>query len=145
MVNIDSVLPITPACIFNPFPPINIQIFACEIVTLLNKNGFQIDLEIEKSQESDNTSVYKITASFSNQLNTALSALTFRVAVPKTLQLKLDPQSAQVVEPFSKKSVTQAMTIRVPAEVGVVRMRYHVSYVLSGKTIEEQGEFNQFP
>ncbi|KAF9142670.1 hypothetical protein BGX30_002418 [Mortierella sp. GBA39] len=114
-------------------------------VTLLNRNGFQIDLEIEKSQEPDNTSVYKITASFSNQLNTALSALTFRVAVPKTLQLKLDPQSAQVVEPFSKKSVTQAMTIRVPAEVGVVRMRYHVSYVLSGKTIEEQGEFSQFP
>ncbi|KAF9140388.1 hypothetical protein BG015_001678 [Linnemannia schmuckeri] len=114
-------------------------------VTLLNKNGFQIDLEIEKSQESDSTSVYKLTASFSNQLNSALLALTFRVAVPKTLQLKLDPQSAQVVEPFSKKSVTQAMTIRVPAEVTVVRMRYHVSYVLSGKTIEEQGEFNQFP
>ncbi|KAF8946250.1 hypothetical protein BGZ47_000999 [Haplosporangium gracile] len=114
-------------------------------VTLLNKNGFQIDLKIEKSQESDNTSVYKLTASFSNQLNSALSALTFRVAVPKTLQLKLDPQSAQVVEPFSKKSVTQAMTIRVPAEVAVVKMRYHVSYVLSGKTIEEQGEFNQFP
>ena len=124
---------------------INTQICAQEIVTLLNRNGFQIDLEIEKSQEPDNTSVYKITAFFSNQLNAALSALTFRVAVPKTLQLKLDPQSAQVVEPFSKKSVTQAMTIRVPAEVGLVRMRYHVSYVLSLKTIEEQGEFNQFP
>jgi hypothetical protein len=113
-------------------------------VTLLNKNGFQIDLEIEKTQESD-TAVYKITAYFSNQLNSALSALTFRVAVPKTLQLKLDPQSAQVVEPFSKKSVTQAMTICVPAGVPMVRMRYHVSFVLSGKTIEEQGEFNQFP
>ncbi|KAG0292984.1 hypothetical protein BGZ96_003440 [Linnemannia gamsii] len=113
-------------------------------VTLLNKNGFQIDLEIEKTQESE-TAVYKITAYFSNQLNSALSALTFRVAVPKTLQLKLDPQSAQVVEPFSKKSVTQAMTICAPAEVSVIRMRYHVSFILSGKTIEEQGEFNQFP
>ncbi|KAG0273733.1 hypothetical protein BGZ95_010475 [Linnemannia exigua] len=94
---------------------------------------------------SSNDSVYKITAYFSNQLNSSLSALTFRVAVPKTLQLKLDPQSAQVVAPFSKKTVTQAMTIRKPEEVATVRMRYHVSYVLGGKTIEEQGEFNQFP
>ncbi|KAG0212231.1 hypothetical protein BGX33_003748 [Mortierella sp. NVP41] len=114
-------------------------------IILLNKNGFQIELEIEKSMEPD--AVYKITAYFSNQLNSALSALTFRVAVPKTLQLKLDPQSAQVVAPFSKKSVTQSMTIRASADKAssVIRMRYHVSYVLGNKTIEEQGEFNQFP
>ncbi|KAG0369998.1 hypothetical protein BGX24_002214 [Mortierella sp. AD032] len=115
-------------------------------VTLLNRNGFQIDLEIEKSTDiTSNDTVYKTTAYFSNQLNSALSALTFRVAVPKTLQLKLDPQSAQVVAPFSKKAVTQVMTIWKPEEVATVRMRYHVSYVLGGKTIEEQGEFNQFP
>ncbi|KAF9917907.1 hypothetical protein FBU30_000463 [Linnemannia zychae] len=113
-------------------------------VILLNKDGFQIDLDIQKSSEPHG-SVYNITAYFSNQLNSSLSELTFRVAVPKTLNLKLDPQSAQVVPPFSKKTVTQSMTIRVPAEISVVRMRYHVSYVHGGKTIEDQGEFNQFP
>ncbi|KAG0206272.1 hypothetical protein BGX28_002269 [Mortierella sp. GBA30] len=110
---------------------------------LLNKNGLQIDLEIEKHVESDK--VYNVTAYFSNHQNSALTALTFKVAVPRTLQLKLDPQSAQVVAPFSKRSVTQKMTIRCPADTLVVRMRYQVSYIHGGRTIEEQGEFSQFP
>ncbi|KAF9570548.1 hypothetical protein EC968_001718 [Mortierella alpina] len=112
-------------------------------VELLNKNGLLIDLEIEKQVESDK--VFKMMAYFSNQHNSAMSTLTFRVAVPKNLQLKLDPQSAQTVAPFSKRSVTQQMTIRCPADTLVVRMRYHVSYSHGGRTIEEQGEFSQFP
>ncbi|KAI1316263.1 hypothetical protein EDD11_010171 [Mortierella claussenii] len=115
---------------------------------LLNKNGLQIDLGIEKTyypSSNNNDKVYKIKAFFSNAQSSPLTAFTFRVAVPKTLQLKLDPQSAQMVAPFSKQAVTQDMTIRVPADVITVRMRYHVSYTLQGRTIEEQGEFNQFP
>ncbi|KAK3813184.1 MAG: VHS domain-containing protein [Benniella sp.] len=112
-------------------------------VTLMNKNGFQVDLDIEKQLNPDRT--YMIKAYFSNHQNSPLTSLTFRVAVPRTLQLKLDPQSAQVVPPFSQKTVTQEMTIQVPANVAVVRMRYHLSYVTGGRTIEEQGEFSQFP
>ncbi|KAF8937562.1 hypothetical protein BGZ58_002475 [Dissophora ornata] len=120
-------------------------------VLLMNKNGLQIDFDIEKQSNSpDHALVYKIKAYFSNHQNSPLSALTFRVAVPKTLQLKLNPQSAQVVSPFTKKNVTQEMTIWVPNEIATavpvaVKMRYHVSYVLAGRTIEEQGEFSQFP
>lgn len=113
------------------------------IVPLLNKNGFQVDLDIEKQLNPDR--IYRIKAYFSNHQNSSLTSLTFRVAVPRTLQLKLDPQSAQIVPPFSQKTVTQEMTIQAPVNVAVVRMRYHVSYVLAGKTVEEQGEFSQFP
>lgn len=113
------------------------------IVLLLSKNGFQVDLDIEKQSNPDR--VYRIKASFSNHQNSPLTSLTFRVAVPKTLQLKLDPQSAQMVPPFSQKTVTQEMTIQAPVNVAVVRMRYHVSYILAGRTVEEQGEFSQFP
>jgi len=109
----------------------------------MNKNGLQVDLDIEKQLNPDRT--YMIKAYFSNHQNSPLTSLTFRVAVPRTLQLQLDPQSAQVVPPFSQKTVTQEMTIQVPANVAVVRMRYHVSYVTGGRTIEEQGEFSQFP
>ncbi|KAF9931884.1 hypothetical protein BGZ67_005084 [Mortierella alpina] len=75
-------------------------------VELLNKNGLQIDLDIEKQVESEK--VFKLTAYFSNQQNSAISALTFRVAVPKNLQLKLDPQSAQTVAPFSRSELLAA-------------------------------------
>jgi hypothetical protein len=116
-------------------------------VVLLNKGGFQIDLEIKKSTEMDNaTTLYEIRAFYSNQLNTALQALTLQIAVPKTMRLRLLAQSAQVVPPFSEKSVMQDMIISVPAGVTApIRMRYRVSYRVGDKTIEEQGEFNQFP
>jgi ADP-ribosylation factor-binding protein GGA len=106
-----------------------------------------LDIHWKKEGGTNGEKQYAILASFSNQLNSPLSALTLRVAVPKTLQLKLDPQSAQVVPAFSKRAVTQSMMIRCPPGHGSapVRMRYHVSFVHSGKTIEEQGEFSQFP
>lgn len=112
-------------------------------MVLLNKNGLQIELDIE--YESQDGTAIKVMAYFSNSLNSAMSNLTFRVAVPKSLQLKLEPQSAQIVNAFSKRTVTQAMSIKNPTQQNPVRMRYHVSYVLAGRTIEEQGEFSQFP
>ncbi|KAG0208223.1 hypothetical protein BGX28_000751 [Mortierella sp. GBA30] len=112
-------------------------------VALLNKNGLCVDLDIE--YPSGDASLIKIMAYFSNSLNSPMSMLTFRVAVPKSLQLQLNPQSGQVIAAFSKRSVTQSMEIRNPSKQQPVRIRYHISYVIEGRTIEEQGEFNQFP
>ncbi|KAF9358751.1 hypothetical protein BGX34_008783 [Mortierella sp. NVP85] len=112
-------------------------------VVLMNKNGLQIELDVEYP-DRDASSI-QVVAHFSNSLNSAMSKLTFRVAVPKTLQLQLNPQSSQVVEPFSKRSVTQSMSIKNPTRQQPIRIRYHVSYALEGRTIEEQGEFSQFP
>ncbi|KAF9116247.1 hypothetical protein BGX27_004098 [Mortierella sp. AM989] len=112
-------------------------------VVLLNKNGLLIELEV-KYPNNDSSSI-QMTAYFSNSLNSPMSAMTFRVAVPKSLQLQLSPQSSQVVGSFSKKAVSQSMSISNPTKQQPVRIRYHVSYVLEGQTIEEQGEFNQFP
>jgi hypothetical protein len=109
----------------------------------MNKNGLQIELDVEYPDRD--TSSIQVVAHFSNSLNSAMSQLTFRVAVPKTLQLQLNPQSSQVVEPFSKRSATQSMSIKNPTRQQPIRIRYHVSYALEGRTIEEQGEFSQFP
>ncbi|KAG0305651.1 hypothetical protein BGZ98_003792 [Dissophora globulifera] len=113
------------------------------MVVLLNKNGLLIELEVEYPERD--AGVIQATAYFSNSLNSPLSALTFRVAVPKSLQLQLNPQSSQVVAAFSKRAVTQSLSIKNPTKQQPVRIRYHVSFTLGGRTIEEQGEFNQFP
>ncbi|KAF9127410.1 hypothetical protein BGW39_005894 [Mortierella sp. 14UC] len=114
-------------------------------VVLLNKNGLLIELDIEYTVPGDNSSI-KAVAHFSNANNSTISNLTFRVAVPKSLQLQLNPQSGQVLQPFSKRSVTQSLSINNPTRQQPVRIKYHVSYVgEGGRTIEEQGEFNQFP
>ncbi|KAF9432776.1 hypothetical protein BGZ76_010324, partial [Entomortierella beljakovae] len=114
-----------------------------KIVTLLNKNGLLVELEVEYPN-NDQSSI-KLIAHFSNSLNNPLTALTFRVAVPKTLQLQLNPQSSQSVGAFSKRSVNQSMVINNPTKVYPVRIRYHLTYVIEGKNVEEQGEFSQFP
>ncbi|KAG0279784.1 hypothetical protein BGZ96_001809 [Linnemannia gamsii] len=113
-------------------------------VVLLNKNGLLIDLDIEYVVPGDASSI-KAVAHFSNAQSSAMSSLTFRVAVPKSLQLQLNPQSGQVLAPLSKRSVTQSLNITNPTRQQPVRIKYHVSYVVDGRTIEEQGEFNQFP
>ncbi|KAH7033792.1 VHS domain-containing protein [Linnemannia elongata] len=113
-------------------------------VVLLNKNGLLIELDIEYVVPGDASSI-KAVAHFSNAHSSAMSSLTFRVAVPKSLQLQLNPQSGQVLAPFSKRSVTQSLNINNPTRQQPVRIKYHVSYVVDGRTIEEQGEFNQFP
>ncbi|KAF8932650.1 hypothetical protein BGZ47_011258 [Haplosporangium gracile] len=113
-------------------------------VALLNKNGLLIELDIEYVVPGDVSSI-KAVAHFSNAHSSAMSSLTFRVAVPKSLQLQLNPQSGQVLAPFSKRSVAQSLSINNPTRQQPVRIKYHVSYVVDGRTIEEQGEFNQFP
>ena len=113
-------------------------------MVLLNKNGLLIELDIEYVIPGDVSSI-KAVAHFSNAHSSAMSSLTFRVAVPKSLQLQLNPQSGQVLAPFSKRSVTQSLSINNPTRQQPVRIKYHVSYVVDGRTIEEQGEFNQFP
>ncbi|KAG0374470.1 hypothetical protein BGX24_010354 [Mortierella sp. AD032] len=114
-------------------------------VVLLNNNGLLIELDIEYTTPGDVSSI-KVVAHFSNANNSTMSNLTFRVAVPKSLQLQLNPQSGQVLQPFSKRSVTQSLSINNPTRQQPVRIKYHVSYVVDGaRTIEEQGEFNQFP
>ncbi|KAF9206845.1 hypothetical protein BGZ49_001681 [Haplosporangium sp. Z 27] len=112
-------------------------------VELLNKNGLLIELDVE--YKNNDASSIQAVAYFSNSLNSPMSAMTFRIAVPKSLQLQLNPQSSQVVGPFSKRAVSQSMTINNPTKQQPVRIRYHVSYIVGGQTIEEQGEFNQFP
>ncbi|KAF9389998.1 hypothetical protein BGX21_011577, partial [Mortierella sp. AD011] len=112
-------------------------------VVLLNKNGLLVELDVE--YPNNDPSVIQVTAYFSNSLSKPMSAVTFRVAVPKSLQLQLNPQSSQVVGAFSKRTMSQSMSINNLTRQQPVRIRYHVSYVLEGQTIEEQGEFNQFP
>ncbi|KAF9920397.1 hypothetical protein FBU30_009784 [Linnemannia zychae] len=113
-------------------------------VVLMDKNGLLIELDIEYIVPGDASSI-KAVAYFSNSISSAMSSLTFRVAVPKSLQLQLNPQSGQVLAPHSKRSVTQELNIKNPTRQQPVRIKYQVSYVVDGRTIEEQGEFNQFP
>ncbi|KAF9970405.1 hypothetical protein BGZ73_006880 [Actinomortierella ambigua] len=93
------------------------------MVMLMDKDGMKVELEVDYQHD----------------------ALTLRLAVPKSLQLKLDDQSSQAVPAFSMRTVTQEMKISNPSLQQPVRMRYHVSYQINGRQMDTQGEFNDFP
>ncbi|KAF9970407.1 hypothetical protein BGZ73_006882 [Actinomortierella ambigua] len=113
------------------------------VLTLMDKGGLKIELEVDYVH--GDASEMKIKAMYSNQLNSNMTALTLRLAVPKSLQLKLEAQSSQAVPAFSTRTVTQEMKISNPSLQQPVRVRYHVSYQINGRQMDAQGEFNDFP
>ncbi|KAG0251070.1 hypothetical protein DFQ27_009024 [Actinomortierella ambigua] len=113
------------------------------VVTLIDKDGLKIELEVDYVH--GDASEMNIKAMFSNRQSSPMSALTLRLAVPKSLQLRLEAQSSQSVPALSTRTVTQVMNIKNPSMQQPVRVRYHVSYQINGRQTDAQGEFNDFP
>lgn len=82
------------------------------IITLVNKNGLRIELE---TQQLDN--IYKMKAYFSNQSTAPMEKLKLQLAVPKSMQIKMEPQSSQIIPPKSEKHVTQGIILNNPNKV----------------------------
>lgn len=68
--------------------------------------------------------------------------MTFQVAVTKTYSLKLEPQSGRELGPKGSRPISQVIRL-LGVEVGKgesVRMRWKLSYLMSGERKEEMGE-----
>lgn len=82
------------------------------LILLVNKNGLRIELE---NQQLDNG--YKMKAYFSNQSTAPMEKLKLQLAVPKSMQIKMEPQSSQIIPPKSEKTVTQGILLNNPSKV----------------------------
>ncbi|KAI9331642.1 hypothetical protein BD770DRAFT_37112 [Pilaira anomala] len=107
-----------------------------DIITLVNKNGLRIELE---TQQLDN--IYKMKAYFSNQSTAPMEKLKLQLAVPKSMQIKMEPQSSQIIPPKSEKHVTQGIILNNPNKEPL-RLRYKVSYEQFGVEMELTGEYH---
>lgn len=82
------------------------------LILLVNKNGLKIELE---NQPLDHG--YKMKAYFSNQSTAPMEKLKLQLAVPKSMQIKMEPQSSQTIPPKSEKTVTQGIILNNPSRV----------------------------
>ncbi|GAA5814510.1 hypothetical protein MFLAVUS_008007 [Mucor flavus] len=105
------------------------------LILLVNKNGLRIELE---NQQLDNG--YKMKAYFSNQSTAPMEKLKLQLAVPKSMQIKMEPQSSQIIPPKSEKTVTQGILLNNPSK-DALRLRYKVSYEQFGVEMELTGEY----
>ncbi|KAI8878926.1 VHS-domain-containing protein [Backusella circina FSU 941] len=104
-------------------------------INLVNKNGLQIVLQVHQAD-----TINQIKAYFSNQSTAPMEKLMLQLAAPKSMQLKMEAQSAQMIPPKSEKAVTQNILLRNPNKEPL-RLRYKVSYYQFGVEMELTGDY----
>lgn len=107
-----------------------------QTVSLVNKNGLNIELEINQAE----TKCY-INAYFSNASTAPMEKLMLKLAAPKSMQIKMEPQSSQTIQPKSNRSVTQTILLNNPNKEKL-RLRYKVSYEQFGVDMELSGDYH---
>ena len=94
------------------------------------------------SRPGHDPTLIEIASKISNNTAQPISELTFQVAVTRSVQLRLEPQSSRVLAPGQREGIKQDIRLSgVGQGAGLaVRMRWKVSYVVAGRREEEMGE-----
>ena len=114
-----------------------------QTITAYQSGPLTVRFQLEKP--AGNPAATDILASYANSGSLPLEGFTLQAAVPKQMQLRLDPASATSLPPHSSGAVTQRLHVQnsVPGKALVMRLR--ISYQLDGRQVQEQGECSNFP
>lgn len=86
-----------------------------------------------------------VTAKFANALDVPMTSYVFEAAVPKYLQLKMEPASSQVLPPHSE-SVTQSMVVTNSSNgEKPLLMKLRIGYSVNGQVVQEMAQVGNFP
>ncbi|KAI8340367.1 hypothetical protein EDC96DRAFT_468949 [Choanephora cucurbitarum] len=122
--------------ISSPSLPPPVQQGSTRTITLVNKNGLLIELEVK---EQGSQCLMK--AFYSNQSTAPMDQLMLRLAAPKSMQIKLEPQSSQTLPPKSSRSITQIIALTNPQKEPL-RLRYKITYEQFGVAMEIAGDYH---
>jgi ADP-ribosylation factor-binding protein GGA len=119
-----------------PAPPANVY----------NKNGLVINLVFAKNPPHPSIALVVISAT--NSGAAPVTNLSFQVAVPKALKVKLQPASATTVPVnnpmMGSQPVNQVMLIANPTKVPI-RIRFKLDFVINGQSFTDTGDCANFP
>ncbi|XP_022891525.1 AP-1 complex subunit gamma-2-like isoform X1 [Olea europaea var. sylvestris] len=98
------------------------------------------------SKQPGNPQTTLVEAQFVNKSPNAYSNFIFQAAVPKFLQLHLDPASSNTLPASGNGSITQKLqlTNSQHGKKSLV-MRIRIGYKINGKDVLEEGQVNNFP
>lgn len=118
---------------------------AAQTITAFQRGPLTVTFRLEKAG-GDPASTH-ILASYSNSGDVALEAFTLQAAVPKQMQLRLEPASAGALPPRSAGAVTQRLHVHNALHGSKpLVMRLRISYTpAGGAPVLEQGEVSSFP
>ncbi|XP_068462723.1 AP-1 complex subunit gamma-2-like isoform X2 [Phaseolus vulgaris] len=98
------------------------------------------------SKQPGNLQTTNIQATFTNLTSNVYTDFVFQAAVPKFLQLHLDPASGNILTASGKESIKQNMRL-TNCQHGKkpLVMRIKVAYKINGKETLEEGQISNFP
>uniref|UniRef100_A0ACD5Y0Z7 Uncharacterized protein n=1 Tax=Avena sativa TaxID=4498 RepID=A0ACD5Y0Z7_AVESA len=117
---------------------------ACPPITAFQSASLKIIFNFKKQPgKPQETTVH---ASFTNLTSATLTDFMFQAAVPKFIQLRLDPASSSTLPASGKGSVTQSLSV-TNSQHGQkpLAMRIRISYKVNGEDRLEQGQISNFP
>ncbi|XP_019439200.1 PREDICTED: AP-1 complex subunit gamma-2-like [Lupinus angustifolius] len=103
-------------------------------------------LMFDFSKQTGNSQTTNIQATFTNLSSNVYTDFVFQAAVPKFLQLQLDPASSNTLPTSGNGSITQSMRV-TNSQYGKksLVMRIRIAYKINGKDTLEEGQISNFP
>ncbi|KAL8052592.1 hypothetical protein ABFX02_05G015000 [Erythranthe guttata] len=113
-------------------------------IIAFESSSLKVTFNFSKEPGSPQTTL--IEARFTNKSPIAYSNFVFQAAVPKFLQLHLDPASSNTLPANSNDSITQKLRVSNSqhGKKSLV-MRLRINYKVNDKDVLEEGQINNFP
>lgn len=130
---------------FVPNPPVpenNGSVYPS--VTAFESSSLRITFDFSKQPGNPQTT--SIQATFTNLTTNTYTDFIFQAAVPKFLQLHLDPATSNILPASGNGSITQNLRI-TNSQHGKksLVMRIRIAYKINNEDILEEGQINNFP
>ncbi|XP_077237790.1 AP-1 complex subunit gamma-2-like [Tasmannia lanceolata] len=113
-------------------------------ITAFQSNSLKMMFSFSKQPEKPQTTL--IQATFTNMSSNTYTDFIFQAAVPKFVQLHLDPASSNVLPASGNGSITQSLSLN-NSQHGqkALAMRIRIAYKVNNQDVLEQGQINNFP
>eukprot|EP00850_Spirogloea_muscicola_P007406 SM000037S13541 [mRNA] locus=s37:534342:540282:+ [translate_table: standard] len=140
----------------SPLPPTPVDSFgslhiqspvasAPAIPSIVAFQSAKLKIVFDLRKDNSNAQVTHVHATFFNNTSDPLDEFVFQAAVPKFMQLRLEPASASML-PANSGSVTQDMVVTnsLHGQKALV-MKLRIAYKALGQDVLEQGQVSNFP
>jgi AP-1 complex subunit gamma-1 len=113
-------------------------------ITAFQSATLKINFNFKKQPEKPHETT--VHATFTNLTSSSYTDFVFQAAVPKFIQLRLDPASGNIVPASGNGSVTQGFSVTNNQHgQKPLAMRIRMSYKVNGEDRLEQGQVSNFP
>jgi AP-1 complex subunit gamma-1 len=128
---------------FGPTPPKS-EDKSAAYPSIVAFESSSLKIEFNFTKQSENPQTTDIVANFINLTPNVYTEFLFQAAVPKFLQLHLDPASSNSLPANGNIKQTMRVTNSQKGKKPIV-MRMRVGYKINGKDVLEEGQINNFP